>query len=178
MVNNFDGTFDYTPAPGFIGVVEFIYEICYEECPDYCDQAIVKIRIDLRDDSCKPNNLITPNNDARNDVVVIDCLKSGKYPNNGLKIYNQWGDWSANPHHIITTGLAITSVTLLIPSRMAPITMCLPGVMGQMQSLDLSPYFDNAEDHEDKEPAFDRVAWPGCQHTPCATGEPLYTVHV
>lgn len=92
LVNNFDGTFDYTPAPGFIGVVEFIYEVCYEECPDYCDQAIVKIRIDLRDDSCKPNNLITPNNDARNDVVVIDCLKSGKYPNNGLKIYNQWGD--------------------------------------------------------------------------------------
>ncbi len=92
LVNNFDGTFDYTPDVGFIGTVEFVYEVCYEECPDYCDQAVVKITVDLRDDSCKPNNLITPNNDARNDVVVIDCLKSGKYPNNGLKIYNQWGD--------------------------------------------------------------------------------------
>lgn len=100
LINNFDGTFTYTPAVGFIGTVEFIYEICYQECPDYCDQATVKITVELRDDSCKPNNLITPNNDARNDIVVIDCIKSGKYPNNGLRIYNQWGDlvYQASPY--------------------------------------------------------------------------------
>ncbi|MCF8236601.1 MAG: HYR domain-containing protein [Saprospiraceae bacterium] len=101
LTNNFDGTFDYTPPAGFVGTVQFVYEVCYEECPDYCDQAVVKITVDERDDSCKPNNLITPNNDARNDVVVINCIKNGKYPNNGLKIYNQWGDlvYQAAPYN-------------------------------------------------------------------------------
>lgn len=94
LTNNFNGTFDYTPAPDFVGTVEFVYRICYQECPNACDTALVRITVEIRDESCKPNNLITPNNDDRNDVVVFKCIigTPPKFPNNTLTIYNQWGD--------------------------------------------------------------------------------------
>lgn len=94
LTNNFNGTFSYTPEPGFVGVVEFVYEVCYQECPNYCDNTIVRITVRNPDQSCKPNNLITPNNDARNDVMIFECIREfpPKFPNNSLRIYNQWGD--------------------------------------------------------------------------------------
>jgi gliding motility-associated-like protein len=102
LINNMDGTFTYESAPGFVGVVSFIYEICYQECPEYCSSAVVVINIRPVNESCKPNNLITPNNDDRNDVLIIDCIKGtpSKFPFNSLKIYNQWGDqvFAASPY--------------------------------------------------------------------------------
>lgn len=102
LVNNFDGTITFTPAAGFVGIVEFVYEVCYQECPLYCDDAIVRIEVKNRNESCKPNNLITPNNDNRNDYVVIECIigTPSKFPNNALKVYNQWGDqvFAASPY--------------------------------------------------------------------------------
>lgn len=94
LTNNLNGTFNYTPEPGFVGVVEFVYEVCYQECPNYCDNTIVRITVRNPDQSCKPNNLITPNNDARNDVMIFECIREfpPKFPNNSLRIYNQWGD--------------------------------------------------------------------------------------
>jgi gliding motility-associated-like protein len=94
LSNNQNGTFTYTPEPGFVGVVEFVYEICYQECPNYCDNSIVRITVRNPDQSCKPNNLITPNNDDRNDVMIFECIREfpPKFPNNSLKVYNQWGD--------------------------------------------------------------------------------------
>lgn len=102
LINNFDGTFTYESEPGFVGVVSFIYEICYQECPTYCSSAVVNINITPVNESCKPNNLITPNNDDRNDVLIIDCIKGtpSKFPFNSLRIYNQWGDqvFAASPY--------------------------------------------------------------------------------
>lgn len=103
LINNFDGTFKYVPPPGFTGTVEFLYEICYQECEYVCDQARVTIVIKPFNRSCKPNNLITPNNDDKNDVLVVACIEGDqllKFPNNSLKIYNQWGDlvYNAKPY--------------------------------------------------------------------------------
>jgi gliding motility-associated-like protein len=103
LTNNNDGTFNYVSAPGFVGVVEFIYEICYQECPELCSTGVVTIRIETdTSDECKPNNLITPNDDGRNDVVIIPCIDGSpsKFPFNALKIYNQWGDqvFAASPY--------------------------------------------------------------------------------
>jgi gliding motility-associated-like protein len=42
---------------------------------------------------CVVTTAISPNDDGYNDEMVISCLiDEGKYPNNKLIIYNQWGD--------------------------------------------------------------------------------------
>ena len=43
LVNNVDGTFDYTPDPGFIGLDSFVYEICDTDAT--CDTASVNITV-------------------------------------------------------------------------------------------------------------------------------------
>jgi gliding motility-associated-like protein len=42
---NPDGTFEYKPAPGFIGQVSFQYRVCDSGTPSLCDQA--KVNIDM-----------------------------------------------------------------------------------------------------------------------------------
>lgn len=97
LVNNLDGTFEYTPPQNFSGVIQFSYEVCYQECPGLC--ATTSVTIEVGEPGCEPNNLITPNNDNRNDVVVFKCLD--KFPRNSFYVYNQWGDqvYSASPYN-------------------------------------------------------------------------------
>jgi len=45
LVINPDGTFEYTPGPGFLGTDQFIYEVCDSQNPAACDQATVYISI-------------------------------------------------------------------------------------------------------------------------------------
>lgn len=43
---NTDGTITFTPAPGFTGVVTFVYQVCDNSgIPTYCDQATVSITV-------------------------------------------------------------------------------------------------------------------------------------
>ena len=44
LVNHRDGTFDYTPDPGFNGNDSFVYEIC--DATKLCDTATVTITVD------------------------------------------------------------------------------------------------------------------------------------
>ncbi len=92
LVNNGDGTFTYTPNSGFIGLDQFVYEFCYDDC-SFCDQAVVTLRTAYPGDQCVIPTIITPNGDGVNDILFITCLdEESKYPNNDIIIFNQWGD--------------------------------------------------------------------------------------
>ncbi|MEO1258392.1 MAG: gliding motility-associated C-terminal domain-containing protein [Bacteroidota bacterium] len=83
-----DGNIVYTPNEGFFGTDEFVYEICSEVCEEDCDDALVTIEVRIVD--CEVPNVITPNGDGTNDVLIIDCAPA--FPNNRLRIFNRWGD--------------------------------------------------------------------------------------
>ncbi len=70
--------------------ISFIYEICSKACPNLCDMATVTIRI--FDGECKfIPNVFTPNGDDQNDTFEIPCLETGRYTDNSLIVFNQWG---------------------------------------------------------------------------------------
>ncbi|NNF35621.1 MAG: T9SS type B sorting domain-containing protein [Saprospiraceae bacterium] len=78
------------PASGFIGTINFTYEICGLVCEGLCDEATVIVSLgDVGD--CVAPTIITPNGDGVNDVFVVPCLYSGVYPESQLTIFNQWG---------------------------------------------------------------------------------------
>lgn len=88
---NEDGTFTYTPGNPVVPQVTFTYELCLADCPDVCDQATVTINIVVE---CIIPNVITPNGDNVNDVLIINCVPpDGTSPNNTrLRVFNRWGD--------------------------------------------------------------------------------------
>ncbi len=83
--------FEYTADPRFSGMIEVTYKICSDACPDVCDVATIFIFIG-NESECFAPTIITPNNDGMNDQFVIPCFSSGDYPNNEVKIFNQFGD--------------------------------------------------------------------------------------
>ena len=89
-----DGRITYTPGPGFgpAGDV-FSYSVCD---PDgACDTALVWICLDR---GFFLPDVITPNGDGVNDLLVIDGLEA--FTNPALVVYNRWGDevYSARPY--------------------------------------------------------------------------------
>ncbi len=46
LVLNPDGTFTYTPTPGWAGVDSFVYQVCDTDVPPLCDQATVVITVE------------------------------------------------------------------------------------------------------------------------------------
>jgi hypothetical protein len=45
LVNNGDGTFDYTPNLDYVGGDSFVYEICDSDSSPLCDTATVTITV-------------------------------------------------------------------------------------------------------------------------------------
>ncbi len=89
LINNGDGTFDYTPNNGFLGDDQFIYEICLDcDGQEVCRWAIVTLSIET--DECIIPTVITPNGDGMNDTWEISCIKDS--PENEVVILNRWGD--------------------------------------------------------------------------------------
>ncbi len=85
-----DGTFTFVPAPGFSGTYTFEYQVCDISC-DVCERATVSI--DVAEQpllECAIPNVLTPNNDNKNDALVIDCAI--QLENNIIQIFNRWGD--------------------------------------------------------------------------------------
>lgn len=95
-----NGQFRYNPAAKFRENDQFIYEVCYTDCPDLCDFALVTLEVRHPADTCVVVNVITPNDDGINDEFVISCLELGNHPDNHLIIFNQWGDkvYEAQPY--------------------------------------------------------------------------------
>ena len=96
---NGQGTLTYIPSAGFIGQEIFTYEICSNCNGDLCSTAQITINVEF-DGDCEVPTVISPNEDGVNDVIFINCLASGEFPNNSFAVYNQWGDqvFSASPY--------------------------------------------------------------------------------
>ncbi len=94
-----NGIFRYTPNVGFVGTDMLIYRICSAECPDECSEAVVLLKVGNEEDCFIPT-LFTPNEDGINDILIIPCLETLRYPNNRLIVFNEWGDavYTAAPY--------------------------------------------------------------------------------
>ena len=86
-----NGVFSYASNLVYVGVDEFIYEICSDICPDECSTATVTLTVG-GDASCEIPTIFSPNNDGINDEFIVPCLSTDKFPNNVVSIFNQWGD--------------------------------------------------------------------------------------
>ncbi len=87
---NTDGTFSFVPANGFSGEYTFEYDLCDTSC-GICERAVVRIVVDEAVEfECDIPNVLTPNNDNKNDALVIDC--ANQFENNVIQIFNRWGD--------------------------------------------------------------------------------------
>lgn len=86
-----NGIFRYTPNVGFVGTDMMIYRICSTDCPEECSESIVILKVGNEDDCFVPS-LFTPNNDGVNDVLIVPCLETDRYPNNKIIVFNEWGD--------------------------------------------------------------------------------------
>ncbi|MGB5699273.1 gliding motility-associated C-terminal domain-containing protein, partial [Muriicola sp.] len=87
---NSDGTVSVlaaTPA----GVYTIEYTICEVADPANCDTATVTVLISevIIDFKIEVNQMVTPNNDGRNDFLFIRDVDFAR--NNTLRIYNRWG---------------------------------------------------------------------------------------
>ena len=99
LITNADGSYTYTPADGFSGTEQFLYQICHNCEQSVCDNAVVSITV--VDDSCIVPNIITPNGDGMNEELRINCLDSGLFQDCSLQIFNEWGDevYFAKPYN-------------------------------------------------------------------------------
>lgn len=80
-----DGSFEYVPNAGFLGIDSFEYVLCNGF--GLCDTATVFVEIIAR---FELPNAISPNGDGINDFFLIRGLD--EFPNNVLSIFNRWGD--------------------------------------------------------------------------------------
>jgi len=83
---NKDGSMVYTPNPGYVGPDDFIYEISDQEGRK--SQATVYIDVFPR--KLEVPNVITPNGDGYNDVLMI--IGREGYDRIDLTIFNRWGN--------------------------------------------------------------------------------------
>lgn len=84
-----DGEFTYVSNKNFIGIDDFTYTVAYENCPDAASRTVAA-RIEVKIKEAKVPNIITPNDDGTNDVMIIDYPFTGK-ENASLCIFNEWG---------------------------------------------------------------------------------------
>ena len=87
-----NGRIQYEPNTNFFGEDVFAYEICAVNCPDQCDVATVRVKVIDQGIGidCFAPNIITPNEDGRNDYLRIPCVESQEQSQ--LKVFNRWGD--------------------------------------------------------------------------------------
>jgi gliding motility-associated-like protein len=88
-----------------IGIDNLNYEVCYQGCLDpnrrLCEEGIATIQVKYPDELCIITNVVTPNDDGKNDFLIITCVEGETYPNNELIILSQWGDevFRASPYN-------------------------------------------------------------------------------
>lgn len=88
-----DGSITYRPTAGFKGLDKMIYEVCTDLCPNICPKATVVFTVSERNKAYTSNEVITPNGDGLNDVLIIDDFDANSTNNkSSIVIYNQWGE--------------------------------------------------------------------------------------
>ena len=92
-------SFWFDPSADFIGKIRVPYKLIHEICTEKQSEAFIEIEVGDAA-ACFGVNVITPNGDGVNDLLVFPCLESGLYPKNKLIVFNQWGDevYSASPY--------------------------------------------------------------------------------
>ncbi len=90
-----NGTFNYISDKNYAGIAKFKFIVCSDLCTGICDTGDVRILIKPKPIKVEPieinvPNAITPNDDGKNDVLVIDNIE--KFPEAELTIFNRWGD--------------------------------------------------------------------------------------
>jgi gliding motility-associated-like protein len=88
---NANGTYTFTPASGFSGPVDVVYEVC-GGTPASCAKATLHLLVQQvipTNDGVEIFNSVSPNGDGVNDVFIIRNIAN--YPNNTVSIYNRWG---------------------------------------------------------------------------------------
>ncbi len=95
-----NGIFQFIPEPDFVGTVNFIYEICYKDCPLLCDFGFVNLTVEYQSQDCIATTIFTPNGDGVNEYFKFFCLENGGFSDNELLVFNQWGDqvFAASPY--------------------------------------------------------------------------------
>jgi gliding motility-associated-like protein len=88
------GSYQYIANLNYIGPDLVIYQLCSTDPNCECSTATVRLTIGGEIEDCMEiPSIITPNGDDKNEAFSIPCLSQiGKYPNNELIIFNQWGD--------------------------------------------------------------------------------------
>ncbi|MBK8109164.1 MAG: gliding motility-associated C-terminal domain-containing protein [Saprospiraceae bacterium] len=73
--------------------------MCVEGCDNLCDEAEISFQIGY-ETPCVPPTIFTPNGDGINDRYEIPCIETGRFAENELIIFNQWGDqvYQAKPY--------------------------------------------------------------------------------
>ncbi|WBX75623.1 Ig-like domain-containing protein [Tenacibaculum ovolyticum] len=113
VIINADGTYTYTPTPGFIGVDTFEYEICDNGTPSLCDTAIVTINVNAdnglndtyaNDDVFNGNintviggDLLLNDTDPEGDDQIINTTAITD-PTNGVVTINADGTFTYTPN--------------------------------------------------------------------------------
>ena len=86
---NSDGTVSVAPETP-TGSYSIEYTICEIANSENCDTAIVLVVVsEVLTVGIEVNQMVTPNNDGRNDFLFIRGVQNAK--NNSLKIFNRWG---------------------------------------------------------------------------------------
>ena len=88
MSLNNQGDLTYHPNSIFAGTEIITYQICAEDCPNICAEAVVSIQVS-NDELFIPDGF-TPNGDGVNDTWVIPGIEL--LPQGEVTIVNRWGD--------------------------------------------------------------------------------------
>lgn len=94
------GQYEYHPNSTTPESDAFAYQICYDDCPTICEEAVVRLNILYPENQCVVTTVFSPNNDGINDALFISCLDRKEYPESKLIIHNQWGKvlYQASPY--------------------------------------------------------------------------------
>ena len=98
LVNNQDGTFDYTPDANFAGTDSFVYEICDGGAPRLCETAIVTITVTIFLESHFDNN-------AEGFVFEDDTFRNTSNPDFANGSYLSGGGFSGGGLQVVVGGI-------------------------------------------------------------------------
>ncbi|KXK37723.1 MAG: gliding motility-associated C-terminal domain-containing protein [Saprospiraceae bacterium] len=94
-----DKKVEFIPDIKSLSDLTFKYKVCADFCDQLCTEETVVIHIDDNIDCFAPT-IFTPNQDGINDIFIIPCLETGRYPDSKVSIFNEWGNevFYANPY--------------------------------------------------------------------------------